>query len=332
MENPLNGLRARATALWDKVRPSRDGEVGGSAPPHRKLRIAALLILFLLLYYPVGMLLYHKVDDDMDIQPAPQYVVPGGSKAIATVVTLVARETDRWAPNKPFWHPAAALDNMPNFQMGVIYAVSRFVMEMGDYLGRVRGTSSIDVNLDQAVGLLKYDGRAWYWGNGNIIPMAKAETQYRKGVEALIRYNRDVGAGKSVYERRADNLIAVLDRVAADLGSASATLDARTRLGTGYWDTTSDDVFFDVKGKMYGYYMILRDLGEDFAPVIEQRNAGHIWRNMLDSLRDGAKMDPLVVANGEQDSMTVPSHLATLGFQLSRARMQIREIEDTLQK
>jgi hypothetical protein len=205
-------------------------------------------------------------------------------------------------------------------------------MELGDYLGRVRGTSSIDFNLDQAVGLLKYDGRTWYWGNGNVIPMAKAESQYRKGIEALMRYNRDVGAGKAVYDRRADNLIAFLDRVAADLGSATATLDARTRLGTGYWDTTSDDVFFDIKGKMYGYSMILRDLGEDFSAVIEQRNATHIWRNMLDSLKDGARMNPLVVANGEQDSMMVPSHLATLGFQLSRARMQIREIEDTLQK
>ena len=38
-------------------------------------------------------------------------------------------------------------------------------------------------------------------------------------VQFLDAYNHDVAAGKSTYDKRADNLIAFLDRVAADLGS-----------------------------------------------------------------------------------------------------------------
>ena len=53
---------------------------------------------------------------------------------------------------------------------------------------------------------------------------------------------------------------------------------------------------------------------------------------MLTSLRTGASMNPLIVVNGDPDSMTMPSHLRAIGFPLLRARIQMREIEDVLQK
>lgn len=338
MSDFMRALRERgrswrdgAINRWDAWRERR-GRTGAEAAPGAPLRLVIAVLALLALYYPLGMLVYNRIDDDVDFQPPAAFVVPGGSKAVATAAALVSREADHWIANKPLFHPASALDNGPNFQLGVIYAVSRFAVELGDYIGRQRGSSSIDPNLDQAAGLLKYDGRTWYWGRGNIVPTAKAESQYRAAVQALMRYNRDVAAGRTTYDRRADNLIAFLDRVAADLGSASAALDARAKLGTGYFDTTSDDVFYDVKGKLYGYYLILRDIGDDFAPVIQQKNAAGLWTNTLDSLRTGAEMQPLVVANGRQDSVLVPSHLAVLGFHLLRARTQIREIGDALQK
>jgi hypothetical protein len=43
-------------------------------------------------------------------------------------------------------------------------------------------------------------------------------------------------------------------------------------------------------------------------------------------------MDPLIVANGKQDGMFVPSHLSAQGFYLLRARTQIKELTDTLTK
>ena len=294
--------------------------------------IVATILFVVIVYYPLGMLVFNEIDDDLDVAPAAAYSVTGGSQAVAITATITAREADRWIANKPFWHPSAPLDNTPNYQLGMMYAVSRFALELGDYLGRVRGTSAMDPNLDRAVGLLKYDGTIWYWGQGNIIPMAKAESQYKAAVAALAAYNRDVGSGKSTYERRADNLIAFLDRVAADLGSASAELDVRVREGGGYTDTRADDIFYNVKGKMYGYAVILNALGQDFSIVIDEKQAGEIWTNMLTSLRTGAAMDPLLIVNGDQNSSLSPSHLTTLGFHLLRARTQIRELADTLQK
>ena len=162
--------------------------------------------------------------------------------------------------------------------------------------------------------------------------MASAERQYRDGADHLLAYNTDVAAGKSVYDRRADNLIAFLDRVGADLGSASAELATRAEAGGGYFDTKADDVFYNAKGKLYGYHMILKALGDDFAPVIREKQATDVYANMLSSFRTGATMAPLIVVNGRQDSMLMPSHLATLGFQLLRARTQVKELADTLRK
>lgn len=334
MSDFIGNLRERLSSGWEAARTrftlAHDGESildNGLAP-----WIAAVIFVLLVVYYPVGMLLNNHVDDDLNLVPARLYDMPGGSKAVAVAATLVARDADRWLPNAPFWHPAAALDNAPNFQLGTLYAVSRFALELGDYLGRQRGSSAIDQNLDKAAGLLKYDGRTWYWGQGNIIPMAKAESQYRDAVEFLDQYNRDVAAGKATYDKRADNLIAVLDRVAADLGSASAELDARAQAGGGYFDTAADDVFYNAKGKLYGYYLIFAALGEDFAQVIKDKGATEIWANMLTNLRSGAAMNPIIVVNGDPDSLTMPSHLRTIGFPLLRARVQMRELADVLQK
>jgi hypothetical protein len=43
-------------------------------------------------------------------------------------------------------------------------------------------------------------------------------------------------------------------------------------------------------------------------------------------------MYPLIVANGAQDGLVVPSHLSAQGFYLLRARTQLREVGDALAK
>ena len=228
----------------------------------RWLRWAALgAALFLLLWYPAGMAVYTHIDDDTGFEPRPTAYDAGGSKAVATAAALVEREIERWAPNKPFWHPAAALDNMPNYQLGLMYAISRFAIEMGDQLGRTRGSSAIDADLDRAAGLLKYDGRIWYWGSGGLLPMAPAQRQYLSAAKALARYNDRLANGEATYDRRADNLIALLDRVGADLGASSAALDKRAlETNAGWFDTIADDLLFNVKGRLYAYFLLLRDI------------------------------------------------------------------------
>lgn len=305
-------------------------------PRGKAWAVAGIVLLLVLLAYPLGMLAVHDINDDPDFTPGPAFQVEGGAQAVSMAAALIHREIDEttWAANKPWFHPAAALDNMPNFQVGMMYAISRFAIEMTDSLGRTRGSSQADGDLDRASGLLKYDGTIWVWEpSTSLLPTASAEKQYEAGLKALMNYNTRLGQGAAVYDRRADNLISLLDRVSSDLGSSSAALDARaTSSNAGWFDTEADDIFYAVKGRLYAYHMLLSAIGKDFEGVIAEKNATAVWQQMLDSMRTAAEMDPLLIANGSNDGLLVPSHLAVQGFYLLRARTQLQEVASILLK
>lgn len=291
------------------------------------------VLVFVAFYYPIGMALFYVVDDEVTLEPAAEVSPGSSSKAVATAITLIERESDRWAPNKPFWHPAAALSYMPNFQTGMMYAISRFAVELGDQLGRTRGSSAIDPDLDKAAGLLKTEPTRWFLSGGSILMSKPSDHLYLEGAKALRSYNERLAGGNAVYDRRADNLIALLNRISADLGASSAALDKRTlESNAGYFDSQADDLFMNIKGRVYGYYMLLRDVGTDFDAVIGDKQVAPIWAQMMGSLRVAADMFPFVVANGAQDGLLVPSHLSAQGFYLLRARTQMKEVADALAK
>jgi len=330
MSNLLLRLKERLPALSEgletlrEVRPGRWGLMG------------LILIAIVALYYPVGMLLASRINDDVAYAIPQDLQTANGSRAVAMTIALIRRETDetKWVANKPFIFPSSMLDNMPNFQIGLIYALSRFSIEMTDVLGRTRGSSQADPDLDKASGLLKYDGKIWVWEPSiSWWPTASAEKQYRGAGKSLKRYNERLANGTAVYDKRADNLIAFLERVSADLGSASAALDAQTMgSNAGWFDTKADDIFYATKGRLYGYYLLLREIGVDFQGVIAEKNVEKVWAHMLDSMRTAAAMDPLIVTNGANDGLFVPSHLAVQGFYLLRARTQLKEVSNILLK
>lgn len=226
------------------------------------------------------------------------------------------------------------LDNMPNFQQGMIAALARFSFELTDQLGRTRGSSQADPNLQEASGLLQYPSDKWLWDpTVSIWLTATSEQQYRKASKALNEYNKQLVAGTAVFERRSDNLLATLDRIALDIGSSSAVIDAHVSEKGGFpIHRQADDVFYTVKGQTYGYYMILRGLGEDFEGVIAERSLQKPYAEMLRSFEIAASQEPLFVINGSPDSLMVPCHLCGQGFYLLRARTQLREITNILLK
>ena len=304
-------------------------------PARRWFRTLGVLAAALLLYYPIGMAWVHRIDSDPEFSAPADALGPGTSHSVAVAAALIDREVNRhrWTANDPFFLPAAALDNMPNFQQGIVAAVSRFAIELTDQISRTRGSSEVDPDLEKALGLLKYPGNVWIFDFATSwAPTAPSESQYRAGVRALQRYNLRLGEGNAMFERRADNLLATLDRVAADIGSSSAALDRQIREHGGLIDLHADDLFYGVKGRLYAYFLILRALAVDFENVIDERDLGPAWARMLESFRASAELDPWVIVNGPPDSQLLPSHLAAQGFYLLRARTQLREITNILLK
>jgi len=293
--------------------------------------LIVVIIVLPVLWYGVGGVLVHTIDDDTTYAVV---VEPGASKAVATAEALIRRETEthRWTASDPFFMPSSWLDNMPNFQQGLISALSRFAIEMSDQIGRVRGSSQVDADLDKAAGLLKYPGHVWIFDlSTSLAPTAPARSQYLAAANSLASYNARLAQGDAVFERRSDNLLATIDRITADLGSASAVIDeALVELGAFSFD--ADDVFYRTKGRLYGYFMLLEGMGEDFREVLQERDLDTVWAEMLKSLRAAAEMDPLLVINGAPDGPILPSHLAAQGFFLLRTRTQLKEITNVLLK
>ncbi len=317
--------------MWDRFKDFL-GDVSGASWK----KVLAFTALLMLLYYPIGMALYHKVDDNTQYHTFTSGSESGGSVSVAVVANLISREVDinTWIMNDPFFKPSVLLDNMPNFQQGMFSAFSRFAIELRDHIGRTRGSSAADTDLETAAGLLPYPGDVWIFNfSTSLFPTASAEQQYKKARASLLNYNDRLAKGEAIFERRADNLLDTMDRIAKDVGSSTAALDDHIANNSTRWiDFTSDDLFYNVKGQSYGYFMILSALADDYAQIIQDRELKSSFTQMLESFRVVAELDPILVSNNEIDDLILPNHLAAQGFYLSRARTQLKEITNILLK
>jgi len=326
-----------AADMFDDPTPSGQGTRRFSwVPSLRVIGLAPLaLILLLLVYYIGGMIWITKVDDDVAFGQ-PSSAPEGGSLTVALIADLIEREieTHSWVANDPFFMPGSLLDNMPNFQQGVVTAASRFAIELRDQIARTRGSSPVDKNVEKASGFLVYPGDVWIFNpKESWAPTASSEKQYRQAVEALRIYNQDVADGSAVFAPRADNLLTTIDRVTSDIGSASAGISRHIRENSGWWlDFQADDLFYANKGRLYAYYQLMRAMQEDFSNVIAEKGLQNAWRLTMISLEEAATLQPWVITNGAPDSQFRPSHLAAQGFYLLRARTQLKEISNILLK
>lgn len=297
----------------------------------KKKYIIFSIVAILILIYPAFMISTHQINDNLDFK-APE---TKGSKAVAMTSALISREINdtNWVANDPWFMPGARLDNMTNYQQGLIYGTSRFILELSDSIGRVRGSSQVDDDLDTAVGRIRFPGTSWVWNPSvSIWPQSPAEEQYQDAVKALNSYNERVANGSATFDKRADNLIATIERISSDLGSSSATLEKGIQDSGGIFDTDADDVLYQVKGRLYAYHQILQELGKDFKPLLEEKKAENVWQNMLDSMAQGAKIKPFIVSNTETSDMMFNTHLSSMGFYLLLARTQLKEISIVLSK
>lgn len=334
-----DGIKDFLGDFFSNIRTSAGDRLADISGKTWKKLIAGALVL-LALYYPVGMMVAHRIDDNLDFayQSGPQGSEQemGASNTVAVVSALIRREIKNhgWVMNDPFFKPSSLLDNMPNFQKGMLAAFARFTIELRDQIGRARGSSTVDKDLDVAAGLLPYPGDVWIFNfSTSFFPTASTEQQYMKAQRALESYNRRLASGDAVFDRRSDNLLATLDRIALDIGASSAAIDNHIAEFSGDWiDFEADDLFYSIKGQTYAYAMILTALKQDFAGIIASRDVSDIYDEMLASFRAAALLDPLVVTNSELDGQFMPNHLAAQGFHLLRARTKMREITNILLK
>ena len=265
--------------------------------------------------------------------------------AIVNVISdLIAMEVNQntWISSAPLyklglfgldWDNTPWLDNKASFQRGVNQTVRRTTIELVDALARVRGTSGINPQLQQARQDMQYDESAWYISFSPFGFRTPTPSIYRQAIPNLKTFNADLAQCKSTFDGRADNLLEFLDRVSNDLGNTSNILRTRSEnYSAGWFDGRADDRFWFAYGQLYGYYGILSAARVDFQDTIRDRNLGNLWNIMLDRFRAALNIQPLLISNGAEDGIIMPAHLATQGFYLLNARTSLIEIRDVLDR
>jgi hypothetical protein len=272
----------------------------------------------------------------------------GRSYIAAAASELIDFNVNRnlWISSNPFykagflflidWDRTKLFDNKAAFQRGVHQAVQRTLTELADTLGRVRGTAAVDPDLSAARGNIQFDQYTWILNPFSTRPFGPTTTTpvyYRNARASLLRYQDRLVACSASFDVRADNLLQFLDRIAADIGSTTATLMERADSHhSGWFDTRADDLFMFAKGQMYAYHGILAAARADFREVVQFREISAIWDNMERHIEEAIRLSPLIISNGAEDGWIMPSHLTTLGFYILRARSNLVEIRSVLDR
>ena len=231
------------------------------------------------------------------------------------------------------WDRTPFLDNKASFQRGIHTAIRRVSIELVDRLGRVRGTSQIDKDLQTARGKLAFDEYTWYFGVTPFGPKTPTPSWYRSGMKSLRAFNKRMAECHAVYDARADNLIQLMDRITSDIGSTSDILRLRSEeYDSGWFDTRADDRFWFAYGQLYAYSGVLKGMRADFDDVIRQRGLVPLWDRMEGQLDSALRIQPFIISNGSEAGWIMPTHLATMGFYVLRVRSNLVEARSVLDR
>lgn len=286
--------------------------------------------------------LSERITEPGELMPEGSATKCGPSSIVEVSADLIDFNVNqnRWLPSMLLykmglfgvsWKNTPYFDNKAAFQLGINQVLRRTSLELVDTLGRVRGTSQIDQQLQDARGNLAFDEETWYFGLDPFGPKSPTPSFYRSANRDLIKFNMRLATCEATFDTRADNLQKFLDRIASDIGSTSDILRKRMEASdAGWFDTRADDRFWFAYGQLYAYYGLLSATRADFNDVFDRRNLGRIWDRTTEQLRSALNIQPAIISNGGESSWIMPSHLATMGFYLLRVRANLTEMRDVL--
>jgi hypothetical protein len=314
-------LRRAPAAGLDPLR----SDVGASLRRRLRLLLIALPLL-IALYYGFGALLMGRIDDDPEFTVSEKEILEGERYSVALAVGLLDRELNKhgWVANDPFFLPTALLDNMANYQLGIVAGLARF----SNSLHRVLADAGVDdASLKAATVRLMRPGTVWLWDWSQPLKfIGRSESQYREALVSLESYNVSLAEGRTRFPESAAALRSILQHMMAGLGEASERLATTAESASALFSPTADDALYFAKGVAYANSILFKGLERDYAALISARKLGEDWKLAQAALSDSAALKPLFVMNGAPDAILLPSHLLNQGFRIFRARRALERV------
>ncbi|MGA8205137.1 MAG: DUF2333 family protein [Woeseiaceae bacterium] len=244
--------------------------------------------------------------------------------------------------------PSVFLDNMPNWEFGVLQQVRDLARVIRNDYSRSQSQSKEDPDVALAEPKFFFDNNSW------ILP--RSESEYRDAIAGFERYrDRLVGNGEpeAQFYARADNLREWLAQVEKRLGSLTKRLGdsvATTRINEGLAGERSagaakaqpdtidvrtswfevDDVFFEARGTAWALVHFLRAAEFDFHDVLADKNAEASLRQIIRELE--ASLQPMhspMVLNGSGYGFFA-NHSLVMANYLARANAAVINLRELL--
>ena len=283
--------------------------------------VLAAIFAFIVLYYPAGALLYHRIDLNPRFAAKTQNEQ---NQMLNTLSELIGREIDTHAftPNLPFFFPAAILDNMPAFQTGIIQGIQKTIQAFAEV--------NPQTNLfKQTADLLAYPVSVWHIDQWK--PAVSSVKKYRTARHLIAEYETELQEEKQSFNLSPEALKKNADLLAKNLNEAVFVLDRQISDGEKkIFDLQADDVFYEIKGQTYVYFLMVRDMKKVFQDSFSDEIIRQKWEKVLSSLRKAVQLQPLIVMNASPETQFAPNHLIGLGFYLAQAAIDLSDMAESL--
>jgi len=336
-------------AIKDWVRNSRGNTSGATATLRQRSAGAWMLVAAVLVTILLALSWYWSRQPQLaPLLAGADRTSVSGARTTATLIALVDTLLDKRGGylTNDILPPGLWLDNMPNWEFGVVVQVRDAAKAFREAFSRSQSQSTEDPDLALAEPLLNYDTDRW------IFPAT--EDEYRKGRDRLARYYArllDGDDNNALFYARADNLRYWLGTVQSRLGSLSQRLGTSVgqprlsiRLGEGadagaaqptpalvkpsWWKV--DDTFFEARGTAWALIQLLKAAEVDFADVLEKKNAQVSLRQIIRELE--ATQKPLhspVILNGSGFGLFA-NHSITMASYIGRANAALIDLRELL--
>ncbi len=285
-----------------------------------------------------------------DRAPATESRITTGSYTTSAVITAMETLQDKRGGylSNDIMPPSIWLDNIPNWEFGVLVQVRDLSRSMRNDFSRSQSQSAEDVDLIIAEPKFNFDNKSWF--------LPASENVYREGIVALYGYLerlQNPGNPDAQFYARADNLQEWLGQVEKRLGSLSQRLSAsvgQVRLNTDLagdaeavqsTQTSSqievktpwseiDDVFYEARGAAWALVHFLQAVERDFEPVLQKKNALISLRQIVRELEatQEAVFSPIIL-NGSGFGIFA-NHSLVMASYISRANAAVIDLRSLL--
>ena len=330
-----------------------------SAPSEGKTRLIVLPIVILLLFLVALGIYWSDEPDPFDIEeaatqraPATQARITTGSYTTSAAITAMETLLNKRGGylSNDIMPPSLWLDNIPNWEFGVLVQVRDLSRSMRTDYSRSQSQSVEDEDLIIAEPKFHFDNESWF--------LPASEGVYQEGIDAMYGYLerlQNPANPDAQFYARADNLREWLGQVEKRLGSLSQRLSAsvgQVRLNTDLagdaeaeqsTQTSSqlivktpwseiDDVFYEARGAAWALTHFLKAAEKDFEAVLQKKNALVSLRQIIRELEATQEtvFSPIIL-NGSGFGLFA-NHSLVMASYISRANAAVIDLRALLEQ